>query len=195
MIGWAGQWTRIPSATPLQPKNEMLIFGLRSLLMIGWAGRWTLTPSATPLQPKKWNALFWITFNFWWSARLVDGLEHHLPPLSSPKNEMLLFGLRSTSDARPRHLIQMQTNRCRYAISNVMIISRTACADFKSKTLVQRTQATWRSHPLEMRMHSRKPLPRSVLYRYLWMPVVRPSTCTEVVCCLYFKYSHFSPNK
>ena len=30
MIGWAGQWTQIPSATPLQPKNEMPIFGLRS---------------------------------------------------------------------------------------------------------------------------------------------------------------------
>ena len=30
MIGWAGQWTQIPSATPLQAKNEMLIFGLHS---------------------------------------------------------------------------------------------------------------------------------------------------------------------
>ena len=30
MISQAGQWTQIPSATPLQPKNEMLIFGLRS---------------------------------------------------------------------------------------------------------------------------------------------------------------------
>ena len=26
----AGQWTQTPSATPLQPKNEMFIFGLRS---------------------------------------------------------------------------------------------------------------------------------------------------------------------
>ena len=30
MIDWAGQWTQTPSATPLQPKNEMLIFGLHS---------------------------------------------------------------------------------------------------------------------------------------------------------------------
>ena len=29
MIGWAGQWTQTPSTTPLQPKNEMLVFGLR----------------------------------------------------------------------------------------------------------------------------------------------------------------------
>ena len=147
MIGQAGQWTRTPSATPLQPKtwyahfwiafnfwwlvglvnglkphlpplssqkNEMLVFGLNSptddwqgwlmdsnpichpspaknmkcsfldyvqLLMIRWPGWWTQTPSATPLQPEKWNAHFWITFNFWWSARLVDGLEPHPPPL------------------------------------------------------------------------------------------------------------------
>ena len=30
MISRAGRWTRIPSATPLQPKSEMLIFGLHS---------------------------------------------------------------------------------------------------------------------------------------------------------------------
>ena len=103
-ISQAGRWTQTPSTTPLQPKNEMLIFGLRStsddwsgwsmdlnpichpsstkkmkcsflehaeLFMIGQAGQWTRTPSATPLQPKKWNAHFWIMFNFWWSARLV----------------------------------------------------------------------------------------------------------------------------
>ena len=37
-------------------------------------------------------------FNFWWLARLVDGLESHPPPLSSQKNKMLIFGLRSISD-------------------------------------------------------------------------------------------------
>ena len=134
MIGWAGWWTQTPSTIPLQPKNEMLIFGLRSTsddqpgwfmdsnpichpspaqkmkrsfldyaqcLMISRAGGWTQTPSATSLQPKKWNAHFWITFNFWWSARLVHGLKPHLPPISSPKNEMLIFGLRSMSDDWP----------------------------------------------------------------------------------------------
>ena len=69
--------------------------------MINRAGQWTQTPSATLLQPKKWNAHFWITFNFWWSAGLVDGLKSHLPPLSSQKNEMFVFGLCSTSDDRP----------------------------------------------------------------------------------------------
>ena len=40
-------------------------------------------------------------FNFWWSAMLVDGLEPHLPPLSSQENEMLIFVLHSTSDDWP----------------------------------------------------------------------------------------------
>ena len=66
--------------------------------MISQAGRWTQTPSITPLQPKKWNTHFWTTFNFWWSAGLVDGLKSHSPPLSSQKNEMLIFWLCSTSD-------------------------------------------------------------------------------------------------
>ena len=39
-------------------------------------------------------------FNFWWSLGLVDGLEPHLPPLSSQQNKMLIFGLRLTSDDR-----------------------------------------------------------------------------------------------
>ena len=44
-------------------------------------------------------------FNFWWLAGLVDGLEPYLPPLSSQKNKMLIFGLRSTSDDRPGWLM------------------------------------------------------------------------------------------
>ena len=134
MIGWAGWWTRTPSATPPHPKKMKCSFlDCIQLLMIGRAGQWTWTPSATPLQPKKWNAHFritfnfwwlagcwwtrtlsttplqpekwnahfWITFTFWWSAGLVNGLEPNLAPLSSQKNEMLIFGLRSTSDDQP----------------------------------------------------------------------------------------------
>ena len=68
------------------------------LLMIGMVGWWIQTPSATSLQPKKWNAHFWIMFNFCWSAGLVNDNEPHLPHLSSQNNEMLIFGLCSTSD-------------------------------------------------------------------------------------------------
>ena len=78
-------------------KMKCSFLGYVQLLMIGRAGQWIQTPSTTHLQPKKWNAYFWITFNFWWSARLVDGLEPHPPPFSNQKNEILIFGLHSTS--------------------------------------------------------------------------------------------------
>ena len=86
----------------LSPAKKMkcLFLDYVQLLMIGQAGQRTPTPSVTPLQPKKWNACFCIMVNFWWSARLVDELESHLPPLSSQNNEMLIFGLCWTSDSR-----------------------------------------------------------------------------------------------
>ena len=120
MISLAGQWIQTPSTTHLQLKKMKCSFlDYVQLLMIGWPGQWTRTPSTTLLQTKKWNAHFWITFNLWWSAglvrwtqtpfatplqpkkwrsvRLVDELESHLPPLFNQKNDMLIFGLRSTS--------------------------------------------------------------------------------------------------
>ena len=91
-----------PHPPPLYRKRMICSFLYYiQLLMISRAGWWTWTPSATHLQPEKWNACFWITFKFWWLAGLVDELKPHLPPLSSQKNEMLIFGLRSTSDDWP----------------------------------------------------------------------------------------------
>ena len=98
--GWSMDSNPICNFSPTQ-KMICLFFDYVELLMIGQVGRWTWTPSATPLQPKKWNACFWIMFNFWWLAGLVDELESHLPPLSSQKNEVLIFGLCSTSDDWP----------------------------------------------------------------------------------------------
>ena len=83
-------------------KIKCLFLNYVQLLVIGWDGQWTRTPSATPLRPKKLIAHFWIMFNFWWSAGLVNGLKPHLPPLSSQKkNKMLVFGLCSTFDDQP----------------------------------------------------------------------------------------------
>ena len=133
MIGWAGRWTRTPSITPLQPKqwNAHFCIPFNMWCWPDWSMDLNLIHHPSPA--KKWNAHFCITFNFWWSARLVNGLEPHpppvssqkkwnahilmmfnfwwlaglvnrlklpLPPLSSQKHEMLLFGLRSTSDDR-----------------------------------------------------------------------------------------------
>ena len=91
-----------PHVPPLsRHKMKCLFLDYIQLLMIGCDGRWTQTPCATPLQPKKWNAHFWITFNFWWSAGLVNGFKHDPPPVSSQKNEMPIFGLLSISGDQP----------------------------------------------------------------------------------------------
>ena len=76
----------------------MLIFALRSISG-DWPG-WSMdsNPICHPSPAKKIKCSFLITFNFWWSAGLVDGLKPHSPPLSSQKNEMLIFVLCSTSD-------------------------------------------------------------------------------------------------
>ena len=99
-LGWLMDSNPIHHPSPAR-KIKCLFLDYIQLLIISWAGRWTQTPSATPLQPKIQNAYFWITFNFWWLAGLVDELKPCPPPLSSQKIEMLVFGLCSTSDNRP----------------------------------------------------------------------------------------------
>ena len=98
--GWSMDSNPICLPSPAK-KIKCLFLDYVQLLMISLAGQWTRTPSATPLQPKKKNSCFWIMFNFWWLAMLVNRLEPHLPALSSQKNEMLVFGLCSTSDDQP----------------------------------------------------------------------------------------------
>ena len=82
--GWSMDSNPIHHPSPAK-KMECSFLDYVQLLMISRAGQWIQTPSVTHLEPKKWNAHFWITFNFWWSARLVDGLKRHPPPLSSQK--------------------------------------------------------------------------------------------------------------
>ena len=98
MISWAGSWTRTSSATPPQPKNEMLVFGLRSTSDDRPGCSMDSNPIHHPSPAKKWNAHFWITCNFWWLTGLFNELKPSLSPLCSQKNKMLIFGLCSTSD-------------------------------------------------------------------------------------------------
>ena len=120
-------------------KNEMLVFGLCSTSdnCLGWS--MDLNPSATPLQPKKWNACFWIMFNFWWLARLVDGLKPHLLPLSNQKNKMLIFGLRSTSCDWPGW--SMDSN----PICNPCPTKKMKCSFLDYVQLLMIGQAGWRT--------------------------------------------------
>ena len=82
--GWLMDSNSIHHPSPAKKMKSSFLYYVE-LLMISQAGWWTRTPSATLLQPKKWNPHFWILFNFWWLAGLVEGLKPHLPPLSSQK--------------------------------------------------------------------------------------------------------------
>ena len=87
---------------PIYPPPSIII-----IWFYAWTGNWWISisngymdsnPIHQPSPAKKIKCSFWITFNFWWLAGLVDGLEPHPPPLSSQKHKMLIFGLCSTSD-------------------------------------------------------------------------------------------------
>ena len=92
----AKKWKRPPKSS----KIKCLFLDYIQLLMI-----WTrLEPHLPPLSSQQ-NENFWITFNFLWSARLVNGLKPHPPPLSNQKNEMLIFGSCPTPDDWPGWLM------------------------------------------------------------------------------------------
>ena len=76
----------------------MLIFAWHST-SDDWPG-WVMDSNLIchPSPANKMKCFFLDYVHFWWSARLVDGLKPHLPPLSSQTNEMLIFVLCSTSD-------------------------------------------------------------------------------------------------
>ena len=66
-------------------------------------------PIHHPSPAKKMKCLFLDYIQLLMLARLVDGLEPHLPTLSSQKNEMLIFGLHSTSDDQPGWSMDLKT--------------------------------------------------------------------------------------
>ena len=98
MISQAGQLTQSPSASPLQPIKWNASFWIMftSYYQPGWLMDSNPICHPSPANKMKCSILDYIHFG--WSARLVDGLKPHSPPLSSQKNEMLIFWLCSTSD-------------------------------------------------------------------------------------------------
>ena len=78
----------------------MLIFGLHSTSddQLDWS--MDSNPICHPFPAKNMKCSFLYYIQLLMLARLVNGLEPHPPPLYSQKNEMLLFGLRLTSDDR-----------------------------------------------------------------------------------------------
>ena len=90
-----------PHLPPLSThKNEMLYFQLCSTS--NDQPSWSIDSKSIcqPSPANKMKCFFLDYVYFWWSARLVDGLKPHPPPLSSQRNEMLIFVLCSTSNDR-----------------------------------------------------------------------------------------------
>ena len=83
MISRAVQWTQTPSANHLRPKKWNAHFGFcwTSDDQPGWS--MDSNPIHHPSPSNKMKCFFLDCVHFWWSARLVDGLKPHLPPLSS----------------------------------------------------------------------------------------------------------------
>ena len=75
-----------PHSPPLSSKKKWNASFLDYAQLLMWPG-WVMdsNPIHHPSPAKKWNAQFWITFNFWWLAGLVNGLKPHPPPVSSQK--------------------------------------------------------------------------------------------------------------
>ena len=85
IISRACQWTWTPSTTCLQAKK----WNAHILIMFNfwcWPD-WSMdsNPIHHPSAANKMKCFFLDYVHFWWSARLVDGLKPHLPPLSSQK--------------------------------------------------------------------------------------------------------------
>ena len=88
-----------PHLPPLSnQKNEMLIFWLRSTSddCLGWSMDSNTICHLSPAKKLKCSFLDYVWLLM--IGRAINGLEPHLPALSSQKNEMLIFQLHSTSD-------------------------------------------------------------------------------------------------
>ena len=83
MISQAGQLTQSPSASPLQPIKWNVHFWIMftSDDQPGWL--MDSNPICHPSPAKNMKCSFLDYVHFGWSARLVDGLKPHRPPLSS----------------------------------------------------------------------------------------------------------------
>ena len=92
---------------PKSSENEVLIFGLCSNSddqPSDPSNESQLKCKKGPLSHQKWNAHFWIMFNFWWLAEWSEwwkSTEMQKRPPKSSKNVVLIFGLCSTSDDWP----------------------------------------------------------------------------------------------
>ena len=162
--------------------------------MISQAGWWTRTPFTNALQPIKWNATFWITFNFWWLVGLVNGLKPHPPFLCSQRCEMLIFVLCSTSNDQPG--LSMDLNR----IHHLSPARKMKCSYFNYVQLLMIGQAgqwtqTTSTTPLQPKKWNPHFLLRSTsdvgqTGQWTWSPSTTPLQPKKMKC-LFLDYVHF----
>ena len=91
-----------PHPPPLSSqKNKMLIFGLCST-SDDWPG-WSMdsNPVCHPYLAKKIKCSFFDNIQLLMISQAGQWTQTRLPPLSSQKKKMLVFGLCSTSDDQP----------------------------------------------------------------------------------------------
>ena len=104
---------------PKSSKNQMLIFGLCST-SVDWLSELSdeSQPKCKkgPLSHQNINSHFGITFNFWWSAEQSEWQKSTKMQKKAPKsskNQMLIFGLCSTSDDLPSDLSDKSQLQCK----------------------------------------------------------------------------------
>ena len=97
--GWSMDLNPICHPSPAK-KNKMLIFGLHSTSddQLGWS--MNSNPVCHPSPAKKIKCSFLEYVQLLMISQAGQWTQTHLPPISSQKNKMLVFGLHSTSDDR-----------------------------------------------------------------------------------------------
>ena len=107
IISQACQWTWTPSTTCLHAKK----WNAHILIMFNFwcCPDWSMdsNPTHHPSAANKMKCFFLDYVHFWWSARLVDGLKRHLPPLSSQKKWNARFWITFPSDDLPGWLMNL----------------------------------------------------------------------------------------
>ena len=127
-------WPKCKKRPPKSSKNQMLIFGLCSTsddLLSDLSNKSQPKCKKGPLKAHFWIMFllmshqksqkmlikkFWIMFNFWWSAKQSEwqkSTKMQKRPPESSKNEMLIFGLCSTSNDWLRNLSNKSQSKCK----------------------------------------------------------------------------------
>ena len=112
MIGWAGRWTQTPSTTLSSQKNKMLIFRLHSTSddRPGWS--MDSNPIHHSSQAKKIKCSFLDYIQLLMIGQAGRWTRTPSTTLSIQENDMLVFGLHSTSDDQPSDLSDKSQLKC-----------------------------------------------------------------------------------